>query len=284
MVWADMVDTDSGHTDVPLAYFASVIGTLAPHLPPGSLTWTNSANCDKECDGPSPSEAHGFLSGVHAAIEVRDGLEDISATLQMHGIAHEIVTDDLAVGAHIDAHMESRKVSARFIWGSSVHYTDASTQRHLVPAAQFQVAALQAEEDITVIVVPHWSWPMQGDNQSKTRCLMDLANQSRKVKVPHPMVVPMMPDHQGVSTAKRSNRRPEAIQRELKFQGIPKTSCGPLCGTSCLPLCGLPLESHGALEDSATHLFQWMPDMTKLSIAQNAFACHQDQSAWFVQV
>merc|ERR1719420_194649 len=71
--WADVVVTDSGRADVPLAYFASVIGTLAPHLPPGSLTWTSRATCDKECDCPSLSETHGFLCGVHAAVEVRDG-------------------------------------------------------------------------------------------------------------------------------------------------------------------------------------------------------------------
>lgn len=68
-----------------------------------------------------------------------------------------------------------------FLWGSSVHYAEApgGGLRRLVPAARFQVAALQAESDAMVIVVPHWSWPINGDRESKARCLLSLVEQQR---------------------------------------------------------------------------------------------------------
>lgn len=162
------VKRDSGHADLPLAFFSSVVGALAPHL----SAWSPL---------PSQSRQDAFLCGVHAAVEVREGLEDISATLRMHDIQHSIMTDNLPVGAFIDSNFGPGQISTRFVWGSSVHYVEGAdgTRHRLVPAAQFQVAALQAEADATVLVVPHWSWPMEGDRESKARCLLNLAQQHR---------------------------------------------------------------------------------------------------------
>lgn len=168
---ADEVEPKSGHADLPLAFFSSVVGPLTPHLPSFSPTWTNGANCIDVQDGPTtPQEA--IICGVHAATEVRDGLEDISAVLRMHDIQHSIVTDNLSAGAFIQTDF------ARFVWGSSVHYVgDADGTQRLVPAAQFQVQALQAADDGAVIVVPHSSWQMTSSKDSKSRYLLQLAEQ-----------------------------------------------------------------------------------------------------------
>jgi hypothetical protein len=179
--FADEVDSTSGHADVPLAFFSSVVGVLAPHS--GLISsWMHEFGFkdghDRRNCAKVPSQAR--LGGVHAAAEVRDGLEDVSATLQMHDVEHSIVTDNLLTGAYLQTNLGSGAI--RFVWGSSVHYVDDlddpdGGRQHLVPAARFQVAAVKAETDATVIVVPHWRWRQNDDKESKARCLYCLVHE-----------------------------------------------------------------------------------------------------------
>jgi hypothetical protein len=187
---AGEVESDSGHADLPPAFFSAVLGVLTPHPPSWSHTWAHEGNANghdlqSEAFGANPPhQAHvksQFLCGVHAAAEVRDGLEDVSAVLRMHDVEHTLVLDNLTAGAFIHSKFGEDQVPTRFVWGSSVHYAEgpsaAVNRPRLVPAARFQVAALQAESDAKVIVVPHFSWPKVGDRVLKARSLLDMAKQ-----------------------------------------------------------------------------------------------------------
>jgi len=174
----DEVQVDSGHADLPLAFFSSVSGMLTPHPPSWSHTWINEGNGNSN-EMQEEGTSH-FARGVHAAAEIREGLADVSNTLHMHDVQHRLVLDNLIVGAYIHSQFGDDEVPIRFLWGSSVHYAEipGSNKTRLLPAARFQVTALQAESDARVIVIPHWSWPTGGDGESKARCLLNLAQQS----------------------------------------------------------------------------------------------------------
>merc|ERR1719161_1769701 len=154
--WAKQVETDSGRPTLPLAFFASVLGVLAPN----PLEWA--------CG----------LRGVAAAAEVRDGLEEVLATLRRHDVKSSLVLDDLSVGAFVLSTFGPDAVPTRFVWGSSLHYAETpdGVQR-LVPAARLQVAALQVDADAAVIVVPHFGWPKGTDRELKARFLINLFEQ-----------------------------------------------------------------------------------------------------------